>query len=176
MLSSQRTGDSFSEKYDTYSGMIYRLGIIYLKNKADAEDITQEAFIKLFNHAPDFPDTEDERYWLIRVTVNLCKDRLKSFWRKKTVPILDMDFTDREAEDTSLLSLVLSLPKKTKDVIYLYYYEGYNISELSRILHISESAVKMRLKRGREHLKMELEGKEYEAGGFQAGYRRYRTE
>jgi len=175
MSSSQRTCDSFSEKYDAYSGMVYRLGIIYLRNKADAEDVLQEAFIKLLYQAPDFPDREDEKYWLIRITVNLCKDRLKSFWRRNTVPILDMDFTDKEAEDIGLLSLVLSLPKKTKDVIYLYYYEGYNVSELSRILRISESAVKMRLKRGREHLKMELEGKDNEAGGFQTDTRRFRT-
>jgi RNA polymerase sigma-70 factor (ECF subfamily) len=156
--------------------MVYRISILYLKNKADAEDVLQEAFIKLFCHTPDFPDREDEKYWLIRISINLCKDRLKSFWFKKTVPILDMDFADKEAADIELLSLVLSLPKKTKDVIYLYYYEGYNISELSLILRISESAVKMRLKRGREHLKMELEGKEYEAGGFQAGNRKFRTE
>jgi RNA polymerase sigma-70 factor (ECF subfamily) len=129
-----------------------------LANRADAEEAMQEAFIRLLYKAPVFAEPEHEKRWLLRITVNLCKDKLKGFWRKKVVPTDDFKTYVNEPEDLQLAELVLSMPHKYKTVIHLYYYENYNVKEISLILRISASAVKMRLKRGRELLKFELEG------------------
>ena len=77
--------EEFSEKYDEYAPMVYRICALRLGNRLDAEDAMQNTFIKFFYKAPEFPDTESEKAWLIRVAINVCKDFQKSFWQKKTV-------------------------------------------------------------------------------------------
>lgn len=146
------------EKYDSYKTMIYRLAFSYLGNKQDSEDVLQDVFIKLCYSAPDFPSDEDEKRWIIRVTINLCKDHLRSFWRRNKVSLEDLDEYASIQEEKEDLLEIINLPPKYKVVIHLYYFEGYNVSEIAKILNLSISAVKMRLKRGRELLKVEMEG------------------
>ncbi|PJN66522.1 hypothetical protein PAEAM_01650 [Paenibacillus sp. GM1FR] len=96
---------------------------------------------------------------MIRVITNHCKSLLGRGWRKREVKLEGVDpLTTDNPEDHALIELVLSLPVKYRSVVHLYYYEDYPIREISEILEISESAVKMRLKRGRQLLKLELEG------------------
>ncbi|GEA31778.1 RNA polymerase sigma factor [Clostridium diolis] len=147
---------------ETYSDMLIRISYSYMKNLSDAEDITQEVFIKLLEKRPDFKNETHEKSWLIRVAINLSKDKLKSSYFKNTTSLED-DFVDTTQEDTDVIEAVLSLPLKYRSIVFLYYYENYSISEISNILNIKESTVGSQLSRGRKLLKSILkEDFEYE--------------
>ncbi|NLP17424.1 MAG: RNA polymerase sigma factor [Clostridiales bacterium] len=146
------------EKYDLYKNMLFQIAFSYLGNKYDCEDVIQEAFIKLCYHSPEFDNNEHEKRWLIRVTINLCINNLRSFWNRKKVSIDGLEEYFSSDEEIGIMSDIINLPEKYKTVILLHYISGYRISEISEIMNLSESAVKMRLKRGREKLKIELEG------------------
>jgi RNA polymerase sigma-70 factor (ECF subfamily) len=150
------TEQEFRKKYDTYSNMIYKLCIVHMGNQADAEDLVQEIFLKMLYHAPKFESLEHEKHWLIRVTINACKDYFKGFWKKNVISVEEIKDQTISEEQYSLLEDIVKLPGKYKDVIHLYYYEEYSVSEIAKILKLGESAVKMRLKRGREMLKAEI--------------------
>ena len=147
----------FEAAYDAYGPMVYRLALVYLGRHADAEDVTQEAFLKLLYKAPPFADAGHERRWLLRVTANLCRDQLRGFWRKRAVA-LEGDYPIRDPEIFGVAEAIVALPEKYKAVLHLHYYEGYSVAEIGEILKLSQSAVKMRLSRGRELLKLEMEG------------------
>lgn len=146
----------FEASYSAYGATVYRLAMVYLGRPADAEDVTQEVFLRLLYKAPAFANGEHEKRWLLRVTANLCRDQLKGFWRRRMVA-LDQDHPLPEGPDRTLLEAILALPKTYKGPIHLHYYEGYSVAEVAEILKLSQSAVKMRLKRGRELLKLELD-------------------
>jgi len=158
------TEEEFNEKYERYSNMIFKISILNLKNIADAEDVTQEVFLKLMCQTnTEFVDADHEKCWVIRVTINLCKDRIKSFWNKNKNNIEDYqelyseNLFEVDYHDLEILQKIMKLPVKYKETIHLYYYEGYSIKEISVILNCGESTIKMRMKRGREALKMEME-------------------
>ncbi|NLJ96455.1 MAG: RNA polymerase sigma factor [Clostridiales bacterium] len=145
-------------KYNLYKNMLFQITFSYLGNKYDCEDVLQEAFIKLCYHAPEFLDEEHEKRWLIRVTINLCKNHLKSFWNRKKISINGLEEYFTTEEEIEIMSDIIALPEKYKSAILLHYISGYKIAEIAEILNITESAVKMRLKREREKLKIELDG------------------
>lgn len=147
----------FEAAYDAYGAAVYRLSMVYLGRHSDAEDVTQEVFVRLLYRAPAFTDEDHKKRWLLRVTANLCRDQLKSFWRRQVTELEDTIPVD-SPEEQEALSAVVHLPEKYKLPIHLHYYEGYSVAEIAEILKLSQSAVKMRLKRGRELLKIELEG------------------
>lgn len=146
------------DRYEIHKAMLFRIAFSFLGNKHDCEDVLQEAFIRLYCKAPPFSSMVDEKRWLIRVTVNLCKNHLKSFWNRNRVNLNELKEYIVEPEDREIMREVFKLPPIYRTVIYLYYVEGYQISAIAKILKLSESTVKMRLKRGREKLKIELEG------------------
>lgn len=153
------TDEQFITKLDTYKNMVYRLGIAYLKNMQDAEDITQDVFIKLLRQDTEFLSKEAEKAWLIRVTINACKDVLKSAWRRRTSPLDDtLVFCEKKQHD--LYDAVMALGLKYRAVIHLYYYEDYPVREIANLLRIKETTVQTRLMRARQRLK-EILGKEY---------------
>lgn len=154
------TSKEFELKYDTYKDTVFRIAFTYLKNQAESEDVMQEVFLKLYTAAPDFEGEEHEKRWLIRVTVNLCKNQLKSFWRSHRGEIENLEQIADQPMDREILQEVLALPEKYKAVIYLFYVEGYKSREIAEILGEKDSTVKMRLKKGRELLRMEHRGKE----------------
>jgi RNA polymerase sigma-70 factor, ECF subfamily len=137
---------------ETYSDMLIRISFSYMKNLSDAEDITQEVFIKLLEKKPSFENVEHEKAWLIRVAINLSKDKLKSAYFKNTAP-LDGDFIDITKEDNEIIESVLTLPLKYRSIVLLYYYEDYSISEVATILSLKESTVGSQLSRARKLLK-----------------------
>lgn len=147
----------FEAAYNAYGGAVYRLATVYLGRHTDAEDITQEVFFRLLYRAPAFVDEAHKKRWLLQVTANLCRDQLRSFWRKRVAELEDT-LPASAPEELEALNAVMSLPEKYKLPIHLYYYEGYSVAEIAEILKLGQSAVKMRLKRGRELLKLELEG------------------
>ena len=147
----------FETAYDLYGKAVYRLAMVYLGRHADAEDVTQEVFVRLLYRAPGFANGDHEKRWLLRVTANLCKDQLKGFWRRQVTELEDT-LPAAPPEEQEALAAVMALPQQYKLPIHLHYYEGYSVAEIAEILKLGQSAVKMRLKRGREMLKLELEG------------------
>lgn len=154
---SQALDNNFSEKYHLYGDMLFKISMTHLCNKEDAEEAMQEAFFKLLYKSPEFNDNEHEKAWLIRTIVNICKDMRKNVWYKKTVKIEEVEEYYDNSRDLDVIMDVFSLPMKFKTIIYLHYFEGYSIKEISGVLKLTESAVKMRLMRGRQLLKMKLE-------------------
>ncbi|RGE70321.1 RNA polymerase sigma factor [Anaerotruncus colihominis] len=154
------TEQETSRAIELYSDMIRRICLLHLKNHADTEDVFQEVFLKYVLRGAVFESVEHERAWLIRVTVNACKDLLKSLFRRKTVSleVLSEEAASISSEQHAILEAVLALPEKYKDVIYLHYYEGYNAREIGRLLKKKENTVYSLLSRGRELLRQELGG------------------
>lgn len=148
----------FDELYHLYAKDIYRIVYSYLLNEPDSEDVIQKTFIKLYNNKQklSLPD-EDVKRWLFRVAINEAKDILRSPW-KKFISKLDINHTNvsNEKEDT-LIDSLNNIASEYRIPLYLFYYEGYSIKEIAALLHKSESAIKMRLSRGKEKLKMEVE-------------------
>ena len=150
------------QAYEKYADMLYRLALSHLKNKEDAEDTVQEVFIKYMHHFIPFTDEEHERAWLIRITVNRCYDLLR-YKSKRNHEALD-EITEMAAEEkelnTEIFQILEKLPVKNKTAMILHYLEGFSVEEIALMLHVSVSAVKMRLSRGREQMKEEIEKEE----------------
>jgi len=154
---SNRPVDCMEEIINRYEDKLFRTAIAVMGGKADAEDIVQDVFVKLFEKNPSFQSPEHEAAWLIRVAVNLCKSRLRSHWWKKTVPLLDT-YPAQTDEQQNIMQTVLALPSKYRTVIHLFYYEGYSTKEIADITTQNESAVRQQLTRARRMLKDFLEG------------------
>lgn len=154
-----RSEEEAGRAIDLYGDTVRRICMVHLKNAADTEDIFQTVFLKYVLHSPDFDSPEHEKAWIIRVTVNACKDLLKSFFHSKTLPLDTLRAVPvKGTEDYSdVLEAVLSLPAKYKDVVYLYYYEEYSAAEISRILRKNVNTVYTLLNRARQMLKDKLE-------------------
>ncbi len=156
-----RPGNRVMKSYEAYANMLFRIAMVHLGSREDAEEAIQDTFIKLMEKEPEFKDAEHQKAWLIRVVTNHCKTLLGRSWRKREVKLEGTEPVPAETTElVILLQLVLALPLKYRTVIHLYYYEGYQVHEISQMIRISESAVKMRLQRGRKLLKLELEGEE----------------
>lgn len=157
-----RTESELKQSIETYSDTIKRICFLYLKNESDTEDVFQDVFLKYALFSGVFNSPEHEKAWLIRVTINRCKDVLKNFYRRNIVSInhLENIIGDEFESYSELLETVLSLPEKYKVVIYLFYYENYSVHEISKILHKNENTIYTNLSRGREKLK-KLLGDDY---------------
>lgn len=161
------TKEEFAVKYDKYSPTLYRICVLRLGNKQDAEDAMQNTFIKYCYKSPEFSGEEEEKAWLIRVAVNCCKDFQKSFWQKNTVGLNEAaSISTGVIEEAVRLIDVFELSPKNRVVLDLYYYEGYTIKEISDILRISEKSVSSRLSRARQKLKLEMEANDNEKNGI----------
>ena len=154
----------FSQIYERWADDIYRLCLLIMKNKADAEEAVSDTFVRLMEYRPSFECVEHEKAWLIRVTINQCKDVLKSFFRRNAVSLdgLLPVAVKQEPQDTQTLEAVLSLPQKYRNVIYLHYYEGYAATEIADIMHKPVNTVYTMLARARKLLKEKLGGDEVE--------------
>lgn len=149
----------FEATYRQYGDMLYRIAFVYTGSPYTAEDILQEVFIALMNTKKNFKSEEHKKAWLIRVTHNKCINTLKAQSNKAIcIDELNLKVTDSNSEQKiDVIKQVFALPVKYKAVIILYYYNDYSVDEIAKILKISKSAVKMRLSRGRELLKLHLE-------------------
>lgn len=135
---------------DTYGNMLFRICIVILCNKQDAEDVVQDTCIKYLTKAPLFYDTEHEKAWLITTATNHCKNMRRYNLIRKHMDISELQLYCKDEENYGLLDNLMKLPNKNKTVLLLYYVEGYKVEEIARILTITTSAVKKRLQRGRE--------------------------
>ncbi|MCL2528163.1 MAG: sigma-70 family RNA polymerase sigma factor [Defluviitaleaceae bacterium] len=143
--------------FKTHGNKLYRTALAILGSKAEAEDIVHDTFIKLFEKNTDFESPAHEVAWLIRVTVNLCKNRLRSHWWKRTGPLLDT-YPAQSGQQLDVMQAVLALPAKYRIAIHLFYYEGYSTKEIGEITDQKESTVRQQLTRARRLLKEFLEG------------------
>ena len=139
-----------------YADLVYRVALTMLKNKDDAEDIFQEVFMKICTENMSFMSEEHEKAWLIRVTKNKCLDFLKRSCNKNKEE-LDENLVKEESNNNQyVVDEVMKLPEKYRIIIYLFYFEGYKITEISQILEINESTIKSQLVKARELLKESL--------------------
>ncbi|WLR41638.1 sigma-70 family RNA polymerase sigma factor [Bacillus carboniphilus] len=151
-----------------YGQSITRLAYTYTKQKQLAEDIAQEVFIKCYQNLDQFRQESSYKTWLYRITVNLCKDKVKS-WSFRNLIFTDLFSTwtkTTESPETRLIDIednryisekVLGLPIKYREIVILFYYEEFSYSEISEMLDLKASTVKSRLHRGRILLKRQME-------------------
>lgn len=145
---------------DIYSDMVYRIALNITQSPHDSFDVSQEVFIRLVKNYQKIKDNDHLKAWLIRVTVNCSRTFMRSKSLFRTVSfdeIKESDLVCYLDEGYSVTKLVWQLPEKYRIVVYLFYYEEMKISQIARALGISQSAVKLRLSRGREKLKYLIE-------------------
>ncbi|MDE5908394.1 MAG: sigma-70 family RNA polymerase sigma factor [Lachnospiraceae bacterium] len=137
-----------------YSNMLYKICIVMLCNEQDAKDAIQDTFCRYLEKRPDFANEEHAKAWLIRVASNICRDMLRLRSRHPKISIDDLSNCLVAPAQREVLTELMELPPKQKAVIYLHYVDGYGVKEIADILKITESAVKKRLQRGRESLRL----------------------
>lgn len=155
--------EQFTWRVSIHMDTVFRVAFSYMKSRTDADDITQNVFIKLYRTKTEFDSDDHVKHWLIRVTINECKKALLSPWRRSE-PIEDYaaSLTFDTPEHSELFYAVMGLPKKYRTAVFLYYYEDYSTDEISGLLGIPKATVCTHLKRGREKLKITLS----EADGY----------
>ena len=154
-----------TELVDQYADTILRIGYTWLGDMDDAKDICQEVLISLLEETRIFPDSGQERAWVVRVTINRCKNWKKSAWLRHRAPLeegLYLSVEDPEPEGDSLLHHLKQLPDKYRQVLYLRYYEQYEVKEIAALLGHSPALVSTHLARAKARLKAQLGGRYYE--------------
>lgn len=152
------TEAEFNEAAERYLNMVYRIALNWFGNVPDAEDAAQEVMLRLWRSGPPPGEEEQLRYWLARVSVNVCKDLSRTPWRLHTVSLEEAaEPLAPEPEDRQVLEEVLRLPKKYRVPLYLHHYEGYSAAEVGAMLGLNVSTVRTRLDRARRKLRQQLE-------------------
>lgn len=151
-----RGKDAFSFAFTQYTDTVYRVAVHNTRCKSDAEDVTQEVFVKLLESSKKFKDGEHLKAWLIRVTINECRTLMRKYSREteQSAEIADCAVYD----GNSVLEAVKALPENYRNAIYLHYYEGYTAKEIGKILDSKENTVLSWLSRGRAALRKEMIG------------------
>ena len=140
-----------------YGDLLYRTGIMILGNPQDVQDVLQEVMLKVLQKMPEFHDSEHEKAWLLRVTINLCKDMLRFRFRHQYIQIDELEIEAVDTDDRQLLQEIIQLPSSWRIVLILHYVEGYSLREIADILSVSENAVKKRMQRAKKALRAKLE-------------------
>lgn len=144
---------------DLYADTVIRICMLHLRNESDAEDIFQTVCIKYMHHDGTFENAEHEKAWLIRVTINACKDLQRSFFYSRTVS-LETAYSYAQPisdEHREVLDAVLGLPLKYRQVILLHFYEEYTVPQIAKILDKNENTVYTHLNRAKKLLRKRLE-------------------
>ncbi|MCI8608793.1 MAG: sigma-70 family RNA polymerase sigma factor [Firmicutes bacterium] len=148
-----------------YKGTIYSVALSYTKSRDDADDIFQEVFLIFFRMQPVFNDEEHRKAWLIRTAINCAKRVVDSTYRKRTVPLDEMEedsFQFQTKEENAVYVALQALPEKYRIVLHLFYFEDLPIEQISKMLDIKPSTVKVQLMRGREMMKEKLKEEAYD--------------
>lgn len=150
----------FEAFYERNYKQVYRICFTYMKNQPEAEDCTEDVFVKVLTGGFAFNNETHEKKWLTVTAMNLCKDRLKHWWKKKTSPIDEMsEISDGNAATIDeTLETVMKLPEKYKDVVYLHYYLDYKTDEIAKMLKKPPSTVRNHLREARELLRRQIGG------------------
>ena len=134
---------------------VYRVALARCGNRSDAEDITQEVFLRYLNNSPVFENPEHEKAWCIRTAINASKNLLHSAWLRHTQPLDEQEnsLVWNDPEDKGVYDAVMSLPEAYRTAVYLFYYEGYSVQEVAKMTGSRVSAVTTRLERARKKLR-----------------------
>ncbi|MGN1422348.1 MAG: RNA polymerase sigma factor [Oscillospiraceae bacterium] len=169
-----KADDSFDSVMEAYMPMVYRIAFTRLGNRPDAEDITQDVFVRLFRANVSFENEEHRKAWLIRCTVNCIKSFVASAWFRHRASDAGLEnmceeeletgvssasagFTEQSDRKNAVAEAVMKLPPKYRTVIHLFYFEDMSISDISRAISVKESTVKSQLSRARDMLRPMLE-------------------
>lgn len=156
-----RSKQEVNRAVEQYADTVRRICLVHLKNYADTEEIFQTVFVKYLLHTAPFASPEHERAWIIRVTINACKDLLRSVFRRRAIPLPHAaELPAPPEEHRAVLQAVQSLPAAYRDVVYLHYYEGYTAPEIAGILGKNVNTVYTRLTRARGLLRQALGGED----------------
>mgnify|MGYP001311880756 CR=1 FL=1 len=153
-----------------YGNDVLRTAYMYVRDIHMAEDIFQDVFVKVHAKLSTFEGHSGIKTWIIRITINTCKDYLKSAWNRRVVPVteyredagaVDSDYDAVEKQDTNNMvkEAVLSLPQKYRELVLCVYYQEMTLTEAAKVLNIAEGTAKSRLSRARLRLKKLLEGR-----------------
>lgn len=157
---------NLEEAMRTYGNDVLRLAYVYVGSEASAQDIFQEVFLKVYKHQESFLEKSSMKTWIYKITINTCKDYLKSAWvRRAQNQLSESTATEESLEDAAarndearrVTQKVLALPAAYKDVILLYYYKQLDTREIAQVLQIAQGTVRSRLHRGRLLLQKALE-------------------
>lgn len=144
-----------------YADMILRISCIYLKQRQDAEDICQDVFLKMMLLDTDFQSEEHEKAWIIRTTINACKDHLRKSWFRRNVPLDEAkEVSISDKSETDILEGLMKLPKHYRISMFLHYYEGYKVYEIASMLGKQPNTISAYLTRGKRKLKSMLSAEE----------------
>ncbi len=153
------TREAFLEAVEKYADTVFRAALSVTLSREDAEDATQETYLKLWRADRGFESPDHLRFWLIHVAVN--EARRSHRWRRRVVPLEALGEAPFETpEETGLYEAVAALPEKYRVPIFLHYYEDMTVREISKIVGAPESTVQTRLARGRERLEKALKEEE----------------
>lgn len=152
--------DPVTKVYDRHMDTVYRVCLSMLGNRQDAEDAVQSVFLTLLERKKTFNNAEHEKAWLIRAAMNKCRDHHRKWWKRKVVHV-DPHFMpepNRQAqgEHAELAEQLQALPPSYRVILYLYYYEGYKLSEIAAMLRMNPNTVKTRMRNARKRLKFEM--------------------
>ena len=151
------TDQQFVPLAQRYMDTIFRIAYSYLRSQADADDVTQDVLIQLYKTETAFESDDHLKHWLIRVTVNRCKNIFRSPWRKvENIADYENSLTFEAPEHRELFDAVMVLDKRYRLPVLLYYYEGYSQKEIAGLLSLPEETVRTRLFRARGKLKATL--------------------
>ena len=149
--------DRSEELVTRYENTLFRTALAILGDVPEAEDAVQDTFVRYLEKRPVFRDADHERAWLLKVTANGCKSRLRAKKRHPSVELLDV-YPAPDEDSREVLEAVLALPPKQRAAVHLHYYEGYSTEEIAAILGQRPGTVRSHLSRARQALKEQLEG------------------
>ena len=155
---SRMSDEQFEALYEKYANDVLRVSYFYLGDRQQAEDVTQDVFVRLLQSAPELVEGK-EKAWLLKVALNRCRDLWRAAWVKRVVlgsPAMELapapDKMDERLEKQELMQAIRRLPADFRDVILLHYYQGYGIGEIAQIMKVPEGTISSRLSRGRKKL------------------------
>ena len=156
--------ESIETVIQRYKRTVYSVALSYVSSRDDADDIFQEVFLIYFRTNPQFNDEEHRKAWLIRTTINCSKRVVDSTYRKRTVPMDEMEeesFEFQTKEENAVYVALQALPEKYRTVLHLFYFEDMSIDMICKVLDLKSSTVKVQLMRGREMMKEKLKEEGY---------------
>lgn len=157
-----RARQELIDLYERHVRLVWNVCYTFLRNVTDVEDAVQETFLRLYLSEQAFSDDNHARAWLITAAKNVCRDELRRS-RRRDVPLSEVRNTAAPVPlPDETLQAVRALPEKYRDVIYLYYYEGYHTAEIACLLQKKEATVRSLLRRGRIQLRQSLGGSTHE--------------
>ena len=153
----------FESLYEQYADDVLRMAYFYLADRHKAEDVCQDVFVKLYTHGKNI-EPGKEKAWLLRVTINCCRDLWRGAWLRRVVlgaPVLDIipdenNEIEKREEKAEMMRAVNKLPQAFRETVLLHYYEGLGISEIAQMLNLPEGTISSRLSRARKKLEVLL--------------------